>query len=112
MELGKTHTYTDARSQKIQEPQNKTNMMKIYIKDSLTLLENTYIPIQKIRWEQQIPSFTCLFPKETNKKTKKTHTHHMLLTFTLFAARKKLRKPATPQPVAGKLKGSHTTRLL
>jgi hypothetical protein len=36
----------------------------------------------------------------------------MLLTFTFFAARTKLRKPAAPQPVAGKIKGSHTTRLL
>jgi hypothetical protein len=95
MELGKTHTYTDTRSQKILEPQNKTNMMKIYIKDSLTLLENTYIPIQKIRWEQQIPNFTCLFPKETNKKQKNTYSPHAAY-FHLICSKEKATKAGYP----------------
>jgi hypothetical protein len=101
MELGKAHTYTDVRSQKIQEPQNKTNMMKIYIKDSLTLLENTYIQIQKMRWVQQIPNFTCLLAKET-KKTKKENTYSPHAAyFHLFCSKDKATKAGCPTTRCG-----------
>jgi hypothetical protein len=101
MELGRTHIYTDVRSQKIQEPQNKTNMMKIYIKDSLTLLENTYIHIQKNEMGTTDPQLYVFITKGNNKtKKENTYSPHAAY-FHLFCSKDKATKAGCPTTRCG-----------
>jgi hypothetical protein len=58
---------------KTQDPHTPTKNDGAQPKDSLTLLENTYIPFQKMKGEQQIARYTYLLLKKQKENTYSPH---------------------------------------